>query len=248
MTGLDVVPTVVAGIGWTLAVGSVDIGPGLRYLRAINRDPMAGLGTAEIALFGIDIRMGRDRARRPRQPAQENLAVAVAAPPPAPAPAIERAPAPAPTLEPAPEPPPPPVIVEPPASEDEIVVVDDWIILEERVLFKLNRARVRTRAREVLRKLVATWNADPEWRHLTIEGHTDVRGSDEHNLWLSRERARRVRQLMIELGCAEDCLTAVGLGRTKPRDTQASDAAHRRNRRVEFVIDRRRVDTAAGQP
>lgn len=48
--------------------------------------------------------------------------------------------------------------------------------------------------------------------HLHIEGHADSRGSDEHNLKLSDDRARSVRDWLIDHGIDEDRLTSKGLG------------------------------------
>jgi len=51
-------------------------------------------------------------------------------------------------------------------------------------------------------------------------------------------RADQVRALMIKRGSPADAITAVGLGRTRLRDTGTSELANQHNRRVEFVIER----------
>ena len=45
-----------------------------------------------------------------------------------------------------------------------------------------------------------------------IEGHTDSRGSEDHNKQLSRRRAESIRRWLIEHGIEEKRLEAVGLG------------------------------------
>lgn len=161
-----------------------------------------------------------------------------------------------------PRPPPPPPVsdVPPPVMADGDVVTDleasclrdlvgckppegmevqrDRIILDERVLFDFDRARVRSAGRKLVRAVVAMWKANPTWVRMTIEGHTDVRGSDAYNVKLGELRARRVRDLMLKLG-APPGIEIVGVGRARPRDPGRDDAAHTRNRRVEFVIERR---------
>lgn len=117
-----------------------------------------------------------------------------------------------------------------------IELAENRIILSERVLFKTDRARVKTAARPALRAVIELWKQHPEWEKLVIEGHADVRGSDRYNQWLSEERARRVHRALIELGFPSDRLEAVAFGRKRPRDKGDSDEAHERNRRVEFVV------------
>jgi outer membrane protein OmpA-like peptidoglycan-associated protein len=121
-------------------------------------------------------------------------------------------------------------------DEGLIELVNDRIVLEERVLFDTERARVKTAARPHLAAIVVLWKQHPEWTHMTIEGHTDVRGPDRFNDWLSEERAERVRAVLIELGMPEDHIDIKAYGKTKPRDPHTTPEGHQQNRRVEFVI------------
>lgn len=112
------------------------------------------------------------------------------------------------------------------------------MLLDERLLFDFNRARVRTAGRTLVHTVVDMWKANPSWLRITIEGHTDVRGSDAYNVKLGEQRASRVRELMLKLG-APASIDVVGVGRARPRESGHDEAAHTRNRRVEFVIERR---------
>lgn len=239
VTGRDLVPAVEAGVGWSMSVGTLDIGPSARYVRVVSRDAMHAFGDAELALVGVDVRFGRKRP-------------------------VRLAPV---TFERTPE----PVVVEVTPDRDrvverevgcvvdaegcrsapvelapDIVMQDDRIVLEERVLFAFARARVRSGGREVLSRLIKVWREHPEWVHVTVEGHADERGTDAYNQWLSEQRAGRVRAAMIKLGASAEAITVVGYGRTRPRDQVATEAAYERNRRVEFVIDRHVAATVAG--
>jgi outer membrane protein OmpA-like peptidoglycan-associated protein len=117
-----------------------------------------------------------------------------------------------------------------------IEMVDNRIVLDSSVLFDQDRARVRTAARPHLAAILALWKQHPEWQRLIIEGHSDGRGPDRYNLWLSTQRAGRVRRALIGMGIPSDRLEVKGLGRSRPRDTSATPEADRHNRRVEFVI------------
>jgi len=71
---------------------------------------------------------------------------------------------------------------------------------------------------------------------LSIEGHTDSDGSDEHNMTLSKNRAESVRNYLIsKFGIAPDRLEAKGWGESKPIDTNDSPEGKANNRRVELI-------------
>ena len=119
-------------------------------------------------------------------------------------------------------------------------LVDDRIVLEERLLFDKERARVKTEARKVLTAIVTLWKQHPEWHQMIVEGHTDVKGPEKYNLWLSEERANRVRAVLVELGMNGEQIAAKGFGRSRPRDTTRGPDSDQRNRRVELVIVRKK--------
>lgn len=256
VTGRTLAPTFELAVGWTFAHTAVELGPSARYVRLVSTNEMDAFGSADLVLVGIDVRFGssgrssrgetRERdvrvAKAPapakvEQPARTAAAPAVAAAPPLPD-----------------VPPPPPVVSDADVVADldasctrdgvgctppeGMEVQHDRIILEERVLFDFDRARVRSAGRKLVRTVVDMWKANPTWVRITIEGHTDVRGSDDYNVKLGEARARRVRDLMLKLG-APSSIDVVGVGRARPRDPGRDDAAHTRNRRVEFVIERR---------
>ena len=69
---------------------------------------------------------------------------------------------------------------------------------------------------------------------LTIEGHTDSKGSDEFNMTLSQKRASAVRVYLIEKGIAENRLKSTGFGETNPIADNNTNAGRSKNRRVEL--------------
>lgn len=125
-------------------------------------------------------------------------------------------------------------------DEGLIEMVNDRIVLEERVLFDFERARVKHRAWPVLDAIVELVRQHPEWVKVRVEGHADTRGDEEYNQSLSERRAQHVRQFLIEHGLPADMIEAVGYGSTRPRDLRDTEEAHQRNRRVEFVVVARR--------
>jgi outer membrane protein OmpA-like peptidoglycan-associated protein len=122
-----------------------------------------------------------------------------------------------------------------------IVMEDDRIVLEERVLFDTDRARVKRSADPVLRAIITLWRQHPEWKKVRIEGHADVRGDAEFNQRLSERRAANVREALIHHGMDAELITAEGFGASQPLREGTSDEDHAVNRRVEFVVVHRDI-------
>lgn len=121
-------------------------------------------------------------------------------------------------------------------DEGIIAMVEDRVTLEETVLFAQNRVRVRRQGRKALRAIITLYNQHPEWGEMRIEGHADTRGPTAFNLALSRRRAERVRDEMVELGLSSDRVSFEGFGESRPLVDGKTDEAMSKNRRVEFVI------------
>jgi outer membrane protein OmpA-like peptidoglycan-associated protein len=130
-------------------------------------------------------------------------------------------------------------------DEGLITMVEGRIVLDERVLFELNRSRVRHAARPTLTAIVELWRQHPEWTRVRVEGHADERGTDEVNLELSTRRAERVVEALVELGMPAELLSFVGYGAERPRDTRGTEEAMEANRRVEFVVVETREEAVA---
>jgi len=75
-------------------------------------------------------------------------------------------------------------------------------------------------------------------RKLTVEGHTDSRGTSSYNQVLSQERADAVRSYIISRGYPGDLIQAQGIGKDRPVADNANAEGRANNRRVEIIIDR----------
>jgi outer membrane protein OmpA-like peptidoglycan-associated protein len=69
-----------------------------------------------------------------------------------------------------------------------------------------------------------------------ISGHTDNVGDDKSNLYLSEQRAKSVKDFLINEGCDSSLLTIVGFGETQPKETNETEKGRAKNRRVELKI------------
>lgn len=70
---------------------------------------------------------------------------------------------------------------------------------------------------------------------VTLEGHTDERGSREYNLALGEQRAKAVRRLILLMGASEDQVQVVSYGEERPAVEGHDEGAWQLNRRVEII-------------
>ena len=70
---------------------------------------------------------------------------------------------------------------------------------------------------------------------VTLEGHTDERGTREYNLALGERRAISVRQFMSLLGASGQQLRTVSYGEEQPAALEHNEEAWAQNRRVEII-------------
>ncbi|HVK63385.1 MAG TPA: OmpA family protein [Polyangium sp.] len=113
----------------------------------------------------------------------------------------------------------------------------DHLEIDHQILFDTDSDHINeAQSQKVLGDLVTLLKAHPELVHLRIEGHTDVRGSAEHNQDLSERRAKAVAQYLNSHGLPNVKIDAKGYGVTKPLCSEDNDACHDKNRRVEFLI------------
>jgi peptidoglycan-associated lipoprotein len=77
----------------------------------------------------------------------------------------------------------------------------------------------------------ASWLRQHPDQQVVIEGHTDAVGTNQYNLELGEQRARAVRDYLIQLGVDEERLTTLSLGEQQP----VSEDRSALNRRSEVV-------------
>jgi peptidoglycan-associated lipoprotein len=71
---------------------------------------------------------------------------------------------------------------------------------------------------------------------MTIQGHTDERGSREYNIALGQRRADAVKKMMLLYGATEIQIETVSFGKEKPRRDGHDEASWAENRRDEIVF------------
>lgn len=69
---------------------------------------------------------------------------------------------------------------------------------------------------------------------LTLEGHTDERGSPSYNLALGEKRAKSAAEVMMLYGVNTDRITVISFGEEQPAELGHDESAWDKNRRVEL--------------
>lgn len=141
---------------------------------------------------------------------------------------------------PAPVPEPPPVIVsEPPISSDPLAGLDTDEINRQSplapVFFAVDSDTIDAESQKILDANAAVLRKYPTWA-ITIEGHSDERGTAEYNLALGERRALAVKSYLLSLGIAADRIRTISYGKEFPFDPGQNEAAWAKNRRGHFVV------------
>lgn len=104
-----------------------------------------------------------------------------------------------------------------------------------RIIFQSNLAIVSPVSTRLLEAATGIAHVCADY-DITIESHTDSRGSDEYNRIISQQRADAVKAFMVKKGVPEDILTSLGYGETDPIDPAENEEAWARNRRTVFKV------------
>jgi peptidoglycan-associated lipoprotein len=100
------------------------------------------------------------------------------------------------------------------------------------IYFDYDSSEIREEYRGIVEAAVAHVTADPN-AVVTLEGHTDERGSREYNLALGERRAQSVSRQMVLLGASANQIRSSSYGEERPQDPGHDEAAYAQNRRVE---------------
>ncbi|HET9934779.1 MAG TPA: OmpA family protein [Polyangiaceae bacterium] len=123
-------------------------------------------------------------------------------------------------------------------DEDQVRVLGDKIVLDDRVHFMVNSHIIRRESFSLLARLAKLIKDHPEYVHVSIEGHADERGAEDFNQKLSENRASAVMEFLVKSGVPASRLSSKGYGASRPLVDRKSELAYFHNRRVEFIITR----------
>ena len=102
------------------------------------------------------------------------------------------------------------------------------------ITFDVGKATIKPESMGEINRIVQLMTENPDLK-FSVEGHTDSTGNATSNQTLSEQRSQAIVAKLVELGIAQDRLTAVGKGQNSPIADNNTDEGRAKNRRVEFV-------------
>ncbi|MFW5887006.1 MAG: OmpA family protein, partial [Bacteroidota bacterium] len=109
------------------------------------------------------------------------------------------------------------------------------IIVLRNVFFEHDSYVLKPESKSELNQLINFLNSNTRLK-VKIGGHTDYHGTGEYNLTLSQNRAKAVKDYLVENGIEITRLTYKGYGETKPIATNDTPGGRALNRRTECKI------------
>lgn len=108
------------------------------------------------------------------------------------------------------------------------------------IYFDFAQWNIRPDAEIEIMKVITAMEKYPSLK-IKVNSHTDSRGPDAYNLWLSQQRADATVRYMISKGISPDRLQGEGFGETKlingcSNGNSCLASEHSKNRRSEFII------------
>ena len=123
------------------------------------------------------------------------------------------------------------VLAPAPGTQDDLVVN-----VGDRVFFDFDRYNLKPPARRILEKQ-AVWLKKYSKVTITVEGHTDERGTREYNLALGDRRANSTKDYLISLGIDPNRIKTISYGKERPVALGSNEAAWAQNRRAVTVVN-----------
>lgn len=131
----------------------------------------------------------------------------------------------------------------------DIRIVGDRFVFQSEVLFDAGQATLKPEGRAEMDKIAGAIAelekqipSDIAWV-LRVDGHTDSRpiatSQFSSNWQLSAARAITVVQYLVSKGISPQHLVAAGFGEFQPLDTDKTEEAYRKNRRIELKLTER---------
>jgi outer membrane protein OmpA-like peptidoglycan-associated protein len=124
----------------------------------------------------------------------------------------------------------------PPPIEDTEVVLEERIIITQKIHFEFDKAKIREISYPILDDVVQLMRENPQITQVEVSGHTDAIGSDVYNQKLSERRSQSVVTYLSNSGISTSRLVPLGYGESRPIATNETTEGRAKNRRTEFLV------------
>jgi OOP family OmpA-OmpF porin len=125
-----------------------------------------------------------------------------------------------------------------------VEVTPTEIVIRRQVQFRFGRSTIDQTVDPVSDDLLGEVRdaivQHPEIELIEVQGHADNVGVEAFNHQLSTARANAVRKWLVDRGIPGNKLEAKGYGSTQPLASNVSEAGRQENRRVQFVIRKKK--------
>jgi peptidoglycan-associated lipoprotein len=108
------------------------------------------------------------------------------------------------------------------------------ILSKRSIYFDFDEAAIKDQYRPIIEAHAKYLQVNKDAR-VTLQGHTDERGTREYNIALGQRRADAVKKMMVLLGAQEIQIETVSFGKEKPRREGHDETSWAENRRVDIV-------------
>lgn len=123
-------------------------------------------------------------------------------------------------------------------QETQSFTLDEIYVLEN-LMFDTDGYSIKKEGRKQLEYLVVYLKNNPSF-NISIYGHTDNVGSNAHNLFLSKKRAKAVSLFLVDNGLSARRIAWKGYGDSNPMSKNMTEKGRELNRRVEFVVSKKK--------
>jgi peptidoglycan-associated lipoprotein len=111
-------------------------------------------------------------------------------------------------------------------------------LLAKRVIyFDFDKSEIKGEFRDIIQAHAEYLASHPDVS-ITLEGHTDERGTREYNIALGERRAQAVQRMLTLQGVAASQIRTVSYGEERPAALGHDEDAWALNRRAEFIYNR----------
>jgi outer membrane protein OmpA-like peptidoglycan-associated protein len=118
-----------------------------------------------------------------------------------------------------------------------VKIENGQIIIFGKVQFRSGSAEIDHNSDQLLDQIGQALSANPQVKHVRIEGHTDNVGDRGINQKLSEARAQSVKAALEKRNIDGERLRTRGFGETRPIAPNGSPGGRHKNRRVEFFLE-----------
>ncbi|MBP5441045.1 MAG: OmpA family protein [Fibrobacter sp.] len=108
-------------------------------------------------------------------------------------------------------------------------------IMLEDVYFDYDRSDLTENAKRLLAQVAEILVNETRFI-VTVEGHTDARGTEDYNISLGARRSSVVREFLIAYGVDGSRLMSVSYGKERPKVLGSDESAYSKNRRAHFRV------------